>query len=53
MTKKDLENNLKNYIREHKEMQERMVTLKAMEDCAKECRCDMFYVMMYLRYGRL
>ena len=53
MTKKDLENILRKYVENHAEMQEKEVTYKALEDCAKECKCAMFYVMMFLRYGRL
>lgn len=43
---------LRNYVASHKELQVKAVTLKAMEDCAKACGCDLFRVMYFLRYGK-
>jgi len=53
MTKKQLTLNIKNYIKDHKELQTATVKLADMEKCAGACKCDKFYVMQVIRYGKI
>lgn len=41
---------IKKYVREHKEMQKNIVSVKDMEQCAKSCNCSLYQVMYFLRY---
>lgn len=49
----DYTSKISNYIKEHKELQVDLVTVKDMQDCAKECNCNMEHVMQVLRFGKV
>lgn len=53
MTKKELTTIIKNYIKEHKELQGSKVLLVDYEKASKELNIDYYYIMMVLRYGRI
>lgn len=53
MTKRETTLKIKKYVEEHKELQGTMVTAKALDDAGKALNLDTFYIMSYLRYGRL
>ena len=44
---------IKNYVKEHKELQQVMVTYVDMLKAAKELQVDVLDIMSYLRYGKL
>ena len=53
MTKKELTTTIKNYIKNHKELQKSKVLLVDLEKAGQDLNIDYFYVMMVLRYGRV
>ncbi len=53
MTKKELTTTIKNYIKEHKELQNPKVLLVDYEKASKDLNIDYYYIMMVLRYGKI
>ena len=53
MTKKELTTIIKNYIKEHKELQGSKVLAVDYEKASKDLNIDYYYIMMVLRYGRI
>lgn len=53
MTKKELEKAIKTAIKTLNIERTGMYSVKALDDIAREAKCDSFYVMMYLRYGQI
>ena len=53
MTKKELTQKIKNYIKNHKEMQQDIINVCDLDKCAKECNCHRIYVMQVVSYGRI
>lgn len=53
MTKKELTTTIKNYIKEHKELQTPKVLLVDLEKAGKSLNIDYYYIMMVLRYGKI
>lgn len=51
--KKELTTSIKNYIKNHKEMQVTSINVTDMEKCAAACKCRLLQVMQVLRYGRV
>lgn len=53
MTKKELTTTIKNYIKDHKELQKSKVLLVDLENAGKDLNIDYYYVMMVLRYSKI
>lgn len=53
MTKKQLTTIIKNYVKEHKELQTPKVLLVDLEKAGQALKIDYYYVMMVLRYGKI
>ena len=53
MTKKELTAIIKNYVKEHKELQGSKVLGVDYEKASKDLNIDYYYIMMVLRYGRI
>lgn len=53
MTKKELTTIIKNYVKEHKELQTPTVFYMDLIKAGKDLNIDHYYVMMVLRYGRI
>ena len=53
MTKQELTKKIKDYIKNHKEMQQDIISVSDLDKCAKECGCARYYVMLVCTYGRI
>lgn len=53
MTKKELTTTIKNYIKDHKELQKPKVLLVDLEKASKDLNIDYYYIMMVLRCERV
>ena len=53
MTKKELTKRIKDYVKEHKELQGSKVLAVDYEKASKDLKIDYYYIMMVLRYGKV
>ena len=46
-------NKIKEYIANHKELQQEKVSIQDLNNCAEECGCHHYYVLQVLTFGKI
>lgn len=53
LNKIELTKTIKNYVKNHLELQGSKIDTKDVEKCAKDCNCEIINVMCYLWFGKV